>query len=124
MAKVGASSWVAIQRNRRSGAGRQFRAIHTLISELKRCGIAPRLFGQREELDRTVAMAAHPPLAIVAAGGDGTVLDVLNRHQTLPVAILPLGTENLIARYYGVPKRDGEFVARMIAADCRVPLDL
>lgn len=51
---------------------------------------------------------------IVAAGGDGTLLDVMNRHPDVPVAILPLGTENLCARYLGIP-RDGRMVADIVA---------
>jgi diacylglycerol kinase family enzyme len=51
---------------------------------------------------------------IVAAGGDGTVADVINRHPGVRIALLPLGTENLLARYLGVP-RSGKAVARMIA---------
>jgi diacylglycerol kinase family enzyme len=35
----------------------------------------------------------------VAAGGDGTVSDLVNRHPGIAIAILPLGTENLLARY-------------------------
>jgi len=50
----------------------------------------------------------------VAAGGDGTVGDVINRFSGIPLAILPLGTENLFARYLGIP-RCGKKVADMIA---------
>ncbi len=35
---------------------------------------------------------------IVAAGGDGTVSDVVNLRLDLPLATLPLGTENLYAK--------------------------
>ncbi len=38
--------------------------------------------------------------AVVAAGGDGTVAAVVNRTSAeVPIAILPLGTENLLAKY-------------------------
>ncbi|MBL8814051.1 MAG: hypothetical protein JNM43_28040 [Planctomycetaceae bacterium] len=50
---------------------------------------------------------------LVAAGGDGTVADLLNRHPGIPVAILPMGTENLLARYLGL-RRDGLQLARVI----------
>lgn len=120
-----ASRWVAIQRNRRSGSGRQHRAVIGLIRELRRLGYVPRLFGRREFLDaELVRRAEQPPVAIVAAGGDGTALDVLNRHPTAAVAILPLGTENLLARQLGIPRRDGAFVAQMIARGQTRPIDL
>jgi diacylglycerol kinase family enzyme len=38
--------------------------------------------------------------AVVAAGGDGTVAELVNRsHADTPIAILPMGTENLLAKY-------------------------
>ncbi len=38
--------------------------------------------------------------AVVAAGGDGTVAAVVNRTQAdTPIAVLPLGTENLLGKY-------------------------
>jgi diacylglycerol kinase (ATP) len=40
--------------------------------------------------------------AVVAAGGDGTVNAIATRTPPhIPIAILPLGSENLLARYYG-----------------------
>jgi len=60
---------------------------------------------------------------IVAAGGDGTMGDVINRHPGVRIALLPLGTENLLARYLEVP-RSGQAVARMIAAGSVRVLDL
>ena len=51
---------------------------------------------------------------IVAAGGDGTVGSVINRFPGLPITILPLGTENLLARYLGIP-RCGRSVADLVA---------
>jgi len=60
---------------------------------------------------------------IVAAGGDGTVADVFNRHPGIPVAILPLGTENLLARYLRIPA-SGRAVAQLIARGDVRRLDL
>lgn len=40
--------------------------------------------------------------AVVAVGGDGTVAEIVNRTQAdTPVALLPMGTENLLAKYLG-----------------------
>ncbi len=38
---------------------------------------------------------------VVAAGGDGTVADVVNMRLGLPVVHLPVGNENLFAREFG-----------------------
>lgn len=117
--------WVAIQRNRASGAGQQYRAIVDLVAELKAFGIRPRLFGSRSALDAELQRRGTDTLlGLVAAGGDGTVLDVVNRHPGIAVAILPLGTENLIARHFLIPARDGRGVARMIVRGKVTSLDL
>jgi diacylglycerol kinase family enzyme len=61
--------------------------------------------------------------AVVAAGGDGTAADLANRLEpALPMALLPLGTENLLARYLKVPYQP-EKVADLIAAGQSVALD-
>jgi diacylglycerol kinase (ATP) len=120
-----AGDWVAIQRNRRSGAGGQYRAVTDLIRELRRLGITPRLYSSRELLDRDIELHGRDRLrGIVAAGGDGTILDLIHRHPNLPIAPLPLGTENLVAKHFGIPRRDGRFVARMIAAGRTKRIDL
>src|SRR5205823_8251454 len=59
----------------------------------------------------------------VAAGGDGTVLEVVNRAPGVPVALLPLGTENLVARFCGVA-RDPRTVADIIATGTRRQIDV
>lgn len=93
--------WIAIQRNPNSGRGRSRRNLLKLISALKRGGLRVRLFSRREKLD--AALAAPERRAslrcLVAAGGDGTVRDLVQRYPDLPVAIFPLGTENLLAKY-------------------------
>ncbi len=118
------SGWVAIQRNPVSGSGRRGPLLD-FIAALKRHGLRPRLFSRRDRFDQ---MLSSPELreglhAIVAAGGDGTILDVINRHPDVPVGILPLGTENLLARYFGIP-RDAAGAARVVAEGCIQSLDL
>lgn len=49
--------------------------------------------------------------------------DLINRHPDVPLALLPLGTENLLARYLEVPAC-GRTLAEMIAAGHRRRIDL
>ncbi len=116
--------WIAIQRNPTSGSGRGTREVLRLIHELRELGFLPRLYSRRSDLDRD---ALHPERrsrlrAIVAAGGDGTLLDVANRFPGIPIGVLPLGTENLFARALGLPC-DGQQLAKTIAGGRSVRFD-
>ncbi|MBI3463719.1 MAG: hypothetical protein HY000_11785 [Planctomycetes bacterium] len=52
---------------------------------------------------------------MVAAGGDGTVADVINEMPaSVPLATLPVGNENLFAQEFGFSS-GGEWLARVIA---------
>jgi diacylglycerol kinase (ATP) len=46
------------------------------------------------------------PFAIIAAGGDGTINEVINgmAGSDVPLAILPLGTTNVLAKELGIPE--------------------
>lgn len=58
--------------------------------------------------------AAGTLRALVAVGGDGTVSELVNRTPPgLPIAVLPAGTENLLARQFALP-RNPEGVAELI----------
>jgi len=95
---------VVIQRNPRSGSGAGRNELLVLIRELRAAGYHVRMFGSREALDAFLLIPANAKKlrCIVAAGGDGTVADVAQRHPGCPIAVLPLGTENLIAKYLGL----------------------
>lgn len=116
---------VAILRNPRSGSHQRATQVLALIQELRRLGLIPRLFRHRQQLQRW--MEQRPARAhlrcLVAAGGDGTVGELLTRFPGVPLAILPLGNENVLAQYARVP-RDGVHVARLIAAGHLRPLDI
>ena len=51
---------------------------------------------------------------LVAVGGDGTVSALLNEHPGVPLTVLPAGTENLVARHFGL-RKDPDELARTIA---------
>lgn len=109
--------WVAIQRNPTSGSGKRAALLLDLIRNLRRLGLRPRLYSDRTELDAAVRDPARRDRlhAIVAAGGDGTLLDLLNRHPDIPIAPFPLGTENLVSRHLRFPLC-GRTMAETIAA--------
>ena len=117
--------WVAIQRNPTSGKGNRASLIKDLIHHLRLQGIRPRLFSNRERMQAQLQERSveEQPLCIVAAGGDGTVQEMINRYPDQRVAILPLGTENLLARYLGIPK-SGQLVAEMICKGETRKIDL
>lgn len=106
---------VVIQRNPRSGSGAGRQELLILIRQLRTAGYHVRMFRSRQMLDRYLAVSenAEKLRCIVSAGGDGTVADVANRHPGCPIAILPLGTENLLARYLDLP-RCGRSLAAVI----------
>lgn len=107
---------VVIQRNPTSGSGKGRKELRELISELRTVGLKVRLFASRERLDTYVNSqeVAGQVRCLVAAGGDGTVGSLANRHPGFPIATLPLGTENLVARHLGIA-RDGRALAQLIA---------
>lgn len=119
------STWVAIQKNPTSGTGLKARELQTLEAELQRHGIRAESWNDRSTMQRDLAEPGRREglRCIVAAGGDGTVADVINRFPGIPLATLPLGTENLVARLYGI-QSCGRRLADIIAADYRRTIDL
>ncbi len=69
-----------------------------------------------------LAMNADPAQhdLLIAAGGDGTANQVLNglcvANSPLPLAILPLGTANVLARELAMPQEAGPFADMMCSA--------
>jgi diacylglycerol kinase family enzyme len=104
---------------------RKRQVVEQLCAALGTRGFRAEVYSDRERL---VERAHHEHdrgtlRAVVAAGGDGTASDLVNRTApSVPIALLPLGTENLLANYLGVP-RDPEKVADIIAAGRTVELD-
>ncbi len=118
-------AWVAIQANPKAGAGPQREQVKLLVDSLRSHNFRPLVFKNRERLARVLK---NPELrqnlhCIVAAGGDGTVGDVLNRYPGCKVAILPIGTENLLSHYFKIP-RCSRAVAEIIAAGNVRTIDL
>lgn len=112
---------VVIQRNPTSGSGRGRREVFRLFKELQRRGFAVRVYHNRSRFSRYVNRPAAANRSsvtdrircLVAAGGDGTISSLVQRHPEFPIAVLPLGTENLVAKHLSL-KCDGVELANVI----------
>ena len=109
-----AGDLVIIQRNPTSGTGKSHRVLLKLIRELRNRQLSVRMFSNRDHLDDFInSNRALRIRCLVAAGGDGTVSSLVNRHPDRAIAVLPLGTENLVARHLSMPC-NGAVVADVI----------
>lgn len=87
--------------NPTAGAGGRHGLIDELADRLRADAWTVEIVSDPDQLTDRIGRDCDPSIrAVVAAGGDGTVSTALNRsHPDTPIAILPLGTENLMARY-------------------------
>jgi diacylglycerol kinase family enzyme len=93
-----------IASNRRAGARSGADAVRRVTRQLLDCGFQVEEYTEFEVFKSAAsdALDSGALRAVVAAGGDGTAAAVVNatRPET-PIAVLPLGTENLLAKYFG-----------------------
>jgi YegS/Rv2252/BmrU family lipid kinase len=88
------------------------------IEELARQGIEATLIATRAPgtaVEQTRQEIENGCDLIIAAGGDGTINEVANGmlHTNVPLAILPGGTANVLAREMRMPRRLEDAVARI-----------
>ena len=101
---------VIIVENPRAGAPGGAQLVDRLERQLSARGLAVERFREPEAIRRrlagstpdTTAAPVRRPGCVVCAGGDGTISMVANwTSPETPLAVLPLGTENLLARQLG-----------------------
>ncbi len=108
---------VLISVNPRAGYRDRSAAVAELRAALARQGFTSEQYTDIAALQlRAAELHASEQLrAVVAAGGDGTIaLLANNTPQGAPLAILPLGTENLLAKHLGLAA-DPVAAAQLIA---------
>ena len=107
---------VVVSVNPKSGASDQQSIVDQLANELTSAGLTVVLLTDIEKVkSESNRLSDSGELrTVVAAGGDGTVALLANclEPQT-PIAILPLGTENLLAKYLGLTA-DPSAICKMI----------
>jgi len=104
-------------------SGRQL--VEHLAELLERRGLAPIILGDIGEItDEVTRRFEQGDLqAVVAAGGDGTIGLIANQTpEGVPIAPLPLGTENLLARHFGL-RADPQAACNVICNGVTLRLD-
>ena len=117
--------WVGIAANAGSGRGSSRKRVERLVEELQQRGLASKVAWTLEERATLVAQSrlGSNCRCLVAAGGDGTVAALVNERPSVPITVLPSGTENLFARHFGL-SRDPAQLAATIAAGRVSRMDL
>ncbi len=87
---------------------RRFQEIEQAVRILKEAGITAELAptsdaGHAQEIAR-LAVGARREM-VIACGGDGTINEIINglAGSQLPMALLPAGTANILAKELGIP---------------------
>jgi YegS/Rv2252/BmrU family lipid kinase len=116
---------VLVLLNPKAGARSGFALAHRLTESLTAIGFQTELMteiGQMTE-SATAKMQQQTLRAVVAAGGDGT-LSLVAHHTPpgTPLLVIPLGTENLMARFLGI-RPDVPRICQIIREGAVVRLD-
>ena len=105
--------------------GRCAQRLRRVVAELEQFGCVVAVCETRAPGDaERLAREADPAVdLIVAAGGDGTVSEVVNGvfAGSRPLAVLPLGIGNVLANEIGLPRNPRE-LARVIADGAATPI--
>ena len=113
---------ILVAANPYSGAGRNRRRVDLLVGALRALGADTRVLWQPEETAAVLGQATDGGCrAVVAAGGDGTVAAVVNALPPgVPLAVLPLGNENLLAGALGLSREPAALARAIVACRTRV----
>lgn len=116
--------------NRNAGGGRKIARLEEVIELLKRSGVDVELHetsfaGDAGQTANRARFLATGPDMVICAGGDGTINEVVNGMAggDTPLALLPIGTANVLAAEIGL-ETDTASVAAAILEGVSVPVHL
>ncbi|HTG67684.1 MAG TPA: diacylglycerol kinase [Candidatus Udaeobacter sp.] len=116
--------------NPTSGREEMKKRLPDILQRLERGGIETSCHATIGEGDATLAAAEAADRGydlIIAAGGDGTLYEVINgltsKPNRPPLGILPVGTTNDFARAMGIPKH-WEYAVDLIIQQYTRPIDV
>ncbi|MFD1954847.1 diacylglycerol kinase [Paenibacillus thailandensis] len=116
--------------NPTSGREEMKRRLPDILQRLEQGGIETSCHATTGEGDATVAASEAADRGydlIIAAGGDGTLYEVINglapKENRPPLGILPVGTTNDFARAAGIPKH-WEYAVDLILNQHTRPIDV
>lgn len=116
---------VLVVKNPAAGFRQRDDAVRDLVLCLREHGMKPEVLTDLEAVNPVAGQyqARGQLRAIVAAGGDGTVTEIVNRTEPgIPLTVFPLGTANLLAGYLAI-ERDPRAMAQMLCEGSIVRLD-
>ena len=108
--------------NPASGRGRVAAALDETLERLSAAGHEACTHTTTAAGDATAIVRALPAArAVVAVGGDGTVREVAEGllGRAIPLAILPAGTENLVAKQLQIDASPAQLVNTLLKPDIR-----
>jgi diacylglycerol kinase (ATP) len=108
-----------------SGRGHANRTAEGLSHAIELAGHVTQLVASKPGPGDWVAPSLRNADALVVVGGDGTVRSIapFAAKAKVPLLHVPMGTENLLARAFGM-RRDGASVVNAIEQGSRVAIDL
>lgn len=117
---------IIISANPKSGARSGLALADALRGKLEVAGYTPELFTDIQAMAQRARRLSDAGMlrTVVAAGGDGTASLVLSMIPAeIPLTLLPLGSENLLAKYLGI-EADPDSVVTLIERMVSTPIDL
>ena len=109
-----------------AGGGRGATMAVALATALEARGLTVTRFATARAGDARAEAALERAEVIAVVGGDGTLNEVLNglpERSTARLALLPVGTANVVARELGM-RPDAAFVADAIVRGCAIAMDI
>ncbi|CAA9396892.1 MAG: Diacylglycerol kinase-related protein [uncultured Rubrobacteraceae bacterium] len=102
--------------NPNSGSAGDENYLEGFAATLRAGGLTVEVLNTEHPDHATELAAAAGDRLVIAAGGDGTVNEVINGlSEDATLGILPLGTANVLARELGLPLEPGEACGRILS---------